>query len=42
MVLNRQLLADDAATSFSTNIRNVLTNKLLPTSKDFDLSVLDE
>ena len=42
MVQNRLLLPDDAATSFQTNIRNVLNNKLLPTSKDVDLSVLDE
>ena len=42
MVGNRLLLADDAATSFSTNIRNVLTNKLLPQDEDIDLSVVDE
>jgi len=32
MVSNRLILPEDAATSFQANIRNVLTNKLLPAS----------
>jgi hypothetical protein len=32
MVLNRYMLPEDGATAFQTNIRNVLTNNLLPRS----------